>query len=143
MDTIQAIPSYSKYEVRNGEIVKAGTSDKMTVVDGKVQVRDDKGGRGKKTVEFMLSIAKSPNLVKVDKKKSGMSDKIRQAYKDGSTRKQIAETIMSNRGYVDNVIYRMNFKENEKKIIEDSKVMASEDVCKKYDISARFIPDSV
>lgn len=136
----KTIPGFDNYEIsKDGIITNIKTGKEVPAHNGKVRLYD----RPKHKVAFMVSELVDKLFADTVNRRSGMSAKIRQLSKDGLTRKEISEKIMPNQGYVDNVVYQMNFKGNEAAIVEDLKTMSSEDVCKKYDISARFIPEVI
>lgn len=136
----KAISGFNNYEIsKDGIIFNLNTGKEVPSHNGKVRLYD----RPKHKVTFLISDLIEQHFTKTKETPknggNGMSDKIRSLYKDGLTRQEISKKIMPNQGYVDNVIYKMNFKDNKDKIIEDLKTMSSEEVKKKYDVAKRFI----
>lgn len=130
------IPNFEDYMItEKGVVINVKTGKTIPSKNGKVRLYD----RPKHKVAHVVN-----DLIKMifsNKKtgKNGMSDKIRQLYKEGLSIKEISDKIMPNIRYVRNVIYEMNFKENKKAIIEDLKKITQEEIQKKYNIAPRFI----
>ena len=136
----KSISGFNNYEIsREGIVINLNTGNKVPSHNGKVRLYD----RPKHKVTLLVSDLIEQNFTKNEEKpkngRNGMSDKIRSLYKSGLSRKEVSQKIMPNQGYVDNVIYKMNFKDNKDKIIEDLKTMSPEDVQNKHDVAMRFI----
>lgn len=81
---------------------------------------------------------KSDTMDNTEKKRT-ITQQIRDLAEAGSSRREITDLIMPNRGFVDNVVSKMNFDNNKDAIIEDMKTIEAKEVQKKYDVPFRFL----
>lgn len=160
MKDATVIPGFENYQItEKGKVISINSGKEVPATNGKVRLYDKPKHKVTLVVEELVkevfgeeekprSAPESTEKAKetttngkksTTKTKSGMSDKIRELYKDGMSRKNISKKLERNQGYVDNVVYRMNYAENKEAIETDLRLGKSEkEVQEKYDISARF-----
>lgn len=145
----KSIPNYSKYEMGEDDVIYSASTGKVIQQNnGEVRLYNEAGrllrlkvaDLKKATIDAadVSSIMEKHQQVNPDKK-PGITEQIRQLSRDGLTRKEISAKIMPNRGFVDGVVYKMNFDNNKDAIIEDLKTMSVKEIQNKYDVAPRFI----
>ena len=145
MKNTKGIPGFENYQItEKGKVISINSGKEVPSTNGKVRLYDKPKHKVTLVVEDLVKEAFGKEEKSVSapesttKTKSGMSDKIRELYKGGMSRKDISKKLERNQGYVDNVVYRMNFADNHEAIAEDLNNMTPKEVQNKYDISARF-----